>query len=59
MRDWNTWTEYLYETFKMARLSLGWPMIKEAHDDEDVAYFQMLEGYRKQGLMEVRSWDIR
>ena len=37
------WSSYLFDTFLRARLSMGWGDIYECHDEEDRAYFMMLE----------------
>lgn len=41
--EWKTWSEFLFLTWKDLRHQPRWDTLKAQHDDEDNAYFDMLD----------------
>lgn len=48
--------EFLFKTFITGRLSPGWIVLFNLHDDEDKDYFEMLEDYYQRGKIQVNAW---
>jgi len=56
MRDPH-WNKFLLEVYRSSRNMDGWPDIYHCHDEEDQAYFNMLDSeIEAQRLKQVEDW---
>lgn len=49
--EWKVWNQFLFDLYKNGRLFPGWADLFECHDEEDQAYFWMLENEMEAGKL--------